>query len=93
LGQDQGMLFIYAEEQYQNFWMKDTVIPLDLAFIREDGKILEIYQMVPYDKTVIRSRNKVKYVLEVNQGWFEEHFIRVGAMVIGLDQVRNDTQK
>jgi len=92
LESDKGMLFVYEKEQYQNFWMKDTYIPLDLAFINADGRILEIHQMIPHDRTVIRSREKVKYVLEVNEGWFNEYNIYVGAILDDLDSAIKDNK-
>jgi len=79
-----GMLFVYQEERYLNFWMKDTPLPLDLAYIDILGKIVEVHAMAPHDTTVYRSRGKAQYVLEVNQGWFDANGVRVGDTVENL---------
>jgi uncharacterized protein len=85
LDHDKGMLFIYDDEQYMNFWMKDTSIPLELAYINAQGRILEIITMIPDDHTIKRSREKAQYVLEVNQGWFRAHGIGVGDCIKNID--------
>lgn len=66
LPDDQGMLFVYDEPQTVDFWMKDTLIPLDIIFIDEDQEVISIYQGKPEDETIVEEDN-VKYVLEVNQ--------------------------
>lgn len=66
LPDDQGMLFVYDEPQTVGFWMKSTLIPLDIIFIDEDQEVISIYRGKPEDKTVVEEDN-VKYVLEVNQ--------------------------
>jgi uncharacterized membrane protein (UPF0127 family) len=77
-----GMLFVFEEPSPVRFWMKDTSIPLSIAFIKEDGTIAQIEQMKPQDLTFILSRDAVKYALEVRQGWFEERGIKPGARVV-----------
>ena len=66
LPDDQGMLFVYDKPQTVGFWMKDTLIPLDIVFIDEDQEVISIYQGKPEDETIVEEDN-VKYVLEVNQ--------------------------
>lgn len=66
LPNDQGMLFVYNKPQTVGFWMKDTLIPLDIIFIDEDQEVISIYQGKPEDETIVEEDN-VKYVLEVNQ--------------------------
>lgn len=66
LPDDQGMLFVYDKPQTVGFWMKDTLIPLDIIFIDEDQEVISIYQGKPEDETIVEEDN-VKYVLEVNQ--------------------------
>ncbi len=82
LDMDKGMLFVFPEEDIQSFWMKNTRIPLSIAFIKTDGKIIQISKMVPdkWDGKLANtaSKEKVKYALEVNQGWFEKNGIREG---------------
>jgi uncharacterized membrane protein (UPF0127 family) len=79
-----GMLFVFDRDQILSFWMKDTLIPLSIAFIAADGRILEIRDMEPLDLTTIRSSRSVRYALEVPQGWFGRAGIRVGD-TIGID--------
>lgn len=74
-----GMLFVYPDERIAALWMKDTYIPLSAAFIKEDGVISQIIYM---EKTrsakIYRSKEKVKYVLEVPLGYFERNGIKAG---------------
>ncbi len=80
--QDQGMLFIFPDNRPRSFWMKDTVIPLSIAFIDDSGRILSIQHMVPLqvDKQY-RSNDPVSYALEVNQGWFKNNGVEAGDVV------------
>lgn len=73
-----GMLFIFEKEQVLNFWMKNTSIPLSIAYIRENGLIIGIYDMNPYDETPISSIYPCKFALEVNKGWFSKTNIKAG---------------
>ncbi|MCG6938721.1 MAG: DUF192 domain-containing protein [Gammaproteobacteria bacterium] len=74
-----GMLFAYAQDQIIGFWMKDTYIPLSIAFIDSGGRILEIHDMAPLD-TINRyiSKSYARYALEVNQGWFQHNGAKIG---------------
>jgi uncharacterized membrane protein (UPF0127 family) len=73
-----GMLFIFEREQIVSFWMKDTRIPLSIAFIRTGGRITEIRDMQALDITAVRSARSVRYALEVPQGWFARAGIKEG---------------
>jgi len=73
-----GMLFVYEEPATRHFWMKDTVLPLSIAFIKEDGTIVQIEKMQPQDLTQVSSEEPVNYALEVRQGWFEERRLGPG---------------
>ena len=73
-----GMLFIFNEVDQQSFYMKETKIPLDIAFIREDGIVESIKQLEPYDETPVTSEGEVLCALEVNRGWFAENNVEVG---------------
>ncbi len=85
LPQNSGMLFIFENEQRLSFWMKNTYIPLDIAFIDSQGIIKDIYQMTPLDTSVFyNSSTVVKYALEVNQKWFAGNRVTVGSK-IGLN--------
>jgi len=79
---DEGMLFVFEYEHRPSFWMKNTPIDLDLAFIDGRGRIVEIGRMQALDEeTIHRSRLPALYALEVNAGWFREHGIAVGDKV------------
>ena len=82
LPQNQGMLFIYPAPQPLVFWMKDTRIPISIAFIDKTGRIVSIQKMTPLQtETRYRSPRPAPFALEVNQGWFEKQKIQVGSKV------------
>jgi uncharacterized membrane protein (UPF0127 family) len=84
LEEDSGMLFIFEEVGQRFFHMKDTKIPLDIAFVKEDGTIESIKELDPYNILPVASEGEVLYALEVNRGWFTEHNVKVGDTVINL---------
>jgi uncharacterized membrane protein (UPF0127 family) len=85
LPEDRGMLFIFEQPKKASFWMRNTKIPLSIAYIDSAGKILEIKSMNPLDETVVpSSSDQVAYALEVNQGWFARHRIASGANIDGI---------
>jgi len=77
----QGMLFIFDRDQQLSFWMKNTLIPLSIAFIASNGHIVEIKDMKPRDLTSVNSSIPVRYALEVPQGWFQRVNVRHGDVV------------
>ena len=79
--EDAGMLFVFAGDQRTPFWMKDTLIPLSIAFISGDGQILEIQDMQPLTEDLHRPSYSYRYALEVNQGFFGRHGLGVGDRV------------
>lgn len=81
LPDDHGMLFVFDKDQQLSFWMKDTSIPLSIAYIARDGTIREIYDMEPFSLEPVRSTRSVRYALEVNRGAFEEAGIDIGDRV------------
>jgi len=82
LPENHGMLFIYPDLGPRTFWMKDTHVPLSIAFLDDSGLILSIHHMTPMQTAErYRSLQPVRYALEVNQGWFAEHGIGVGDIV------------
>jgi uncharacterized protein len=82
LDENEGMLFIFSSPSRVSFWMRNTSIPLSIAYIDPEGLILEIHDMRPFDETPILARNsRVQFALEMNQGWFRRHGIDRGAMV------------
>ncbi len=82
LPKNHGMLFIYPIRRPRTFWMKDTDIPLSIAFLDDSGQIINIQNMAP-NQTDERyhSSQPIRYALEVNQGWFHGHGIEVGDLV------------
>ena len=82
LPENHGMLFIYPTVGQRTFWMKDTHIPLSIAFLDDSGRILSVQDMTPMQTNErYHSLQPVRYALEVKQGWFAEHGISVGDMV------------
>jgi uncharacterized protein len=75
---DCGMLFVYREPRVLSMWMKNTLIPLDVAFADKEGKILVIKSMQPHDLTPVGSEQPAVYAWEMNQGWFKANHIQVG---------------
>jgi len=75
---DQGMLFVFDSEQPLSFWMKDTLIPLDIAFADASGVIFQIDSMEPQTLTAHPSSRPAKYALEVNRGWFASSRVKIG---------------
>jgi hypothetical protein len=81
LGQDEGMLFIFEAEDYHSFWMKNTLIPLSIAFIDRDDRIVWVTDMKPLTLDSHVPPKPVLYALEMNQGWFSKNGIKVGDVV------------
>ncbi|MBQ1998487.1 MAG: DUF192 domain-containing protein [Spirochaetales bacterium] len=78
LPENTGMLFVFSYEDYRYFYMKNTLIPLDIAFFDSQMKIVSIKQMEPLDETTVPSDKKAMYALEMNKGFFEKEKINVG---------------
>ena len=73
-----GMLFIFDRDEVLSFWMKNTIIPLSIAYISYDGTIIDIRDMYPNDTTSVSSSRSVRYALEVPQNWFARVGIKAG---------------
>ena len=84
--QHEGMLFIFEEPTQQCFWMKNTLLPLSAAFVADDGTVVNIEDMKPQTLESHCSTRPVRYVLEMNQGWFAKKGIKTGARLAGLPQ-------
>ena len=78
----EGMLFIFESDEVLSFWMKNTIIPLSIAFIAWDGRIVEIKDLRPNDLNSVRSSRSVRYALEVPQGWFERAGVTAGDVIV-----------
>ncbi len=89
LDNDHGMLFIYPQEHNLSFWMKNTRIPLSIAFINSSGTITQIETMAPYSLTSHTSKVKVRFALEMEEGWFRKNGITVGGKVDFPSEIRN----
>lgn len=89
LGEDKGMIFVFESEKRVSFWMKNTRIPLSIAYIGKDGTIYEIYDLQPYSLEPRPSkRSSILYALEVNQGYFDRVGITTGSK-INLDNLKD----
>ena len=78
LGRNNGMIFIWPSSKKHCMWMKDTSLPLSVAYLSADGRILEIYDMVPFSEESVCSINNARMAVEVNRGWFAHNQITVG---------------
>ena len=88
--EDYGMFFIWSTKKVQCMWMKNTYIPLSVAYMDRRGKIINIYDMVPLSKISVCSDRPALYALEVNRGWFKRNNIKVGD-ILDLDKIlQND---
>lgn len=77
---DSGMLFVFADDRQRGFWMKDTPIPLSIAFLDASKKVIFMADMTPRDTTAVGLFNAgpMRYAIEVNQGWFASHGVTLG---------------
>ncbi len=83
LGKNSGMLFVFSYEDHLSFWMKNTYIPLSIAYIDKNGRIIDIQNMKPLDTSIsYPSKMKAMYALEMNMGWFNENGITEGSVVL-----------
>jgi uncharacterized membrane protein (UPF0127 family) len=82
LEQDRGMLFIFESNDYWTFHMKNTFIPLDIAFIKEDGTIDSIKELDPMNPVPVYPDSEIRYAVEVNRGWFAENNVEVGDRIL-----------
>jgi hypothetical protein len=81
---DSGMLFVFERAEPLAFWMKNTYIPLSIAFMDADGRILNIEDMAPQTENSHWSRGPGRYALEMRKGWFAERGIKAGDRVEGV---------
>ena len=81
LAPDHGMLFVYPEEQTLSFWMRNTRIPLDIAFMDQEGVIVDIQHMQAESDDLHSSSRPAMYALEMASGWFAAHDVKVGDVV------------
>ena len=79
----EGMLFVFEQPTVQCFWMKNTLLPLSAAFVADDGTIVNLVDMKPQTTDSHCSTKPVRYVLEMNQGWFGKKNIKAGFKLTG----------
>ena len=81
--QNEGMLFIFEQPAIQCFWMRNTLLPLTAAFVLDDGSIVNLADMKPLNDDSHCSKKPVRFVLEMNQGWFAKRNIQAGFKLTG----------
>jgi uncharacterized protein len=84
MGVNEGMVFVFPAPVGICMWMKNTLIPLSVAFLDESGKIINIEDMQPQTTNSHCAKKPVRYALEMNQGWFRQKNIKPGAVIEGL---------
>lgn len=84
MAENTGMLFIYKTAREREFWMKDTRIPLTIAYADSIGRIVRLADMKPFDTSRVQSKVPAKYALEMNAGWFERNGVEVGDRIAGI---------
>lgn len=80
---NEGMLFVFEQPAVQCFWMKNTLLPLTAAFVADDGRIVNLVDMKPQTLDAHCSEKPVRYVLEMNQGWFAKRGLQAGSRLGG----------
>jgi uncharacterized membrane protein (UPF0127 family) len=78
LPEDRGMLFVFPDERVLDFWMRNTEIPLSIAFAEASGRIVRIADMEPRSEALVSSGAPARYALEVNRGWYATHGVQSG---------------
>ena len=87
-----GMLFIFDESAIQCMWMKNTLIPLSVAFLDESGAIINVEDMKPQTEDSHCAKRPARYALEMNRGWFSSHGIKPGQKLGGMERFRSGPQ-
>ncbi len=86
MGKNDGMLFVFPELGYHAMWMRNTLIPLSVAYMDDGGKILSIHEMQPQSDTSHQSAGPARYALEMNAKWFSQHKIAAGDVIKGVEK-------
>jgi uncharacterized membrane protein (UPF0127 family) len=87
MGANDGMVFVYPDDAPRSFWMKDTRLPLSIAYVDAGGTIVKISDMTPLSTAPVPSLYPARYAIEVNQGWFAANKVEVGDKVTGLKEL------
>jgi uncharacterized membrane protein (UPF0127 family) len=88
MGANEGMLFVFEESGRQCMWMKNTLIPLSVAYLADDGAIVNIEDMQPQSEESHCSKAPVRFALEMNRGWFSGKGIKPGTRIRGLEKFK-----
>ena len=83
MGPNEGMLFVFEQAAPQCFWMKNTLLPLSIAFLADDGTVVNIEDMKPQSLDSHCAKEPVRFALEMNQGWFAKRGIKPGSKLSG----------
>ena len=86
MGKHEGMLFVFPDIGYHAMWMRNTLIPLSVAYLNERGVILSIHEMQALSETAHQSAGPARFALEMNAGWFSANKVNVGETIQGLDK-------
>jgi uncharacterized membrane protein (UPF0127 family) len=84
LADGEGMLFVFETDRVLSFWMKNTLVPLSIAFVSYDGRVLEIRDMEAHSLRQVQSSRSARYALEVPRGWFSRAGVEPGAVIDNL---------
>jgi len=86
MARNEGMLFVFPQIAYHAMWMRNTPLPLAVAFMDDRGKILSIHEMQPFTEQSHQAAGPARFALEMNSGWFSANRIFVGDIIRGLDR-------
>lgn len=84
LAPNHGMVFVFEDKSQHCFWMRNTLIPLSIAFIDDDGTVVSIADMSPKSEASTCPQRPVRYALEMDQGWFAKRGVTAGTKISGL---------
>jgi uncharacterized protein len=86
MAKNDGMLFVFSELAYHAMWMRNTPLPLAVAYMDDTGKIISIHEMKPLTEDAHQATGPVRYALEMNGGWFTANKVKVGDTIKGLEK-------
>lgn len=86
MGKNEGMLFVFPEIAYHAMWMRNTPLPLSVAFVDQAGKIVSIHEMQPFTDTTHQAAGPARYALEMSAEWFAKNQVKVGDTIKGLEK-------
>ena len=86
MGANEGMLFVFPDRDKQCMWMKNTLLPLSVAFLDDNGVIINVEDMKPQTETSHCSAGPARFALEMNLGWFKSKNIKAGAKITGVEK-------